>query len=185
MLSKAQEAKLHSVWRGMKDRCYREKCASFKDYGGRGIAVCDAWRDDFLAFKTWAVTAGYGPGLTIERVNNDGHYQPDNCRWASQKEQNRNQRQSIYVEHNGARLLLVDLSEQSGVSYHVLRYRILSLRWSVEKAVKTPIDQTRRRKLAIRFVREVNGAFEEISPSDRRSTPLRAAEISANPDRVG
>jgi len=89
------KTRLYSIWHNMKDRCYREKHHSYHRYGGRGIKVCDEWLHDFMAFKKWAYENGYDDKAkrgvhTIERINNDGNYEPSNCKWISIQEQYKN-----------------------------------------------------------------------------------------------
>lgn len=83
---------LYRRWSNMKTRCYNENTKDYKYYGGRGIRVCDEWLDDFMKFYSWSIGHGFSDDLTIDRKNNDGNYEPNNCRWVSMKEQNQNKR---------------------------------------------------------------------------------------------
>ena len=87
-------SRLYKVWQGMKTRCYNPNFIYYCNYGGRGIMICDEWKNDFSKFYEWAINNGYKEGLTIDRINNDGNYEPDNCRWITRAEQNRNQRKT-------------------------------------------------------------------------------------------
>lgn len=91
------KSRLYWVWHSMKDRCYNPKATSYKHYGGRGIKVCDEWKNSFKAFYDWAYSNGYDENAprnkcTIDRINNDGDYEPSNCRWVDAKIQASNQR---------------------------------------------------------------------------------------------
>lgn len=84
--------RLYDTWRAMKARCYNPANPNYKYYGGRGITICDEWKNDFPKFHDWAMSHGYAEDLTIDRINNDGNYEPSNCRWATTAEQNKNKR---------------------------------------------------------------------------------------------
>lgn len=107
--------KLYNVWAGIIRRCENPNQKYYKDYGGRGISVCSEWRNNFAKFRDWAFENGYQDGLTIERINNDGDYEPGNCRWIPMAEQFRNRRNSILIEHNGKTYTLREISEIGGI----------------------------------------------------------------------
>lgn len=129
---------LYNVWSLMKRRCLNPHDKAYKEYGGRGITVCDEWADSFEAFHEWATNNGYHAGLSIDRIANDKGYTPDNCRWVTMKEQCNNRRSNHYCEYKGKQYTLAELSKMSGVGYDKLKQRINKLKWSVEKAVETP-----------------------------------------------
>lgn len=110
--------KLHRIWKGMKSRCYNPNSPRYADYGGRGITVCDRWRESFENF--YADMGDPPPGATLDRKDNGKGYSPSNCRWSTRAEQNLNKRNTVYV--NG--VPLKTLAKQRGVSYSTLYYRL-------------------------------------------------------------
>jgi len=85
---------LYAVWKSMKSRCNRETSNAYNLYGARGISVCEDWNNDYRTFRDWSMLNGYEAGLTLDRINNDGNYEPTNCRWTDWKTQNNNRRNS-------------------------------------------------------------------------------------------
>lgn len=107
--------RLHGIWRGIKDRCYRSAEKSYVNYGGRGIKMCDEWFKSFTAFRDWALSNGYEDDLSIERIDNDGNYEPNNCKWATRLEQADNRRDTIHVYIDGEKANLQELSRVTGI----------------------------------------------------------------------
>lgn len=137
--------RLYRIWSGMKNRCLSPTCSSYDRYGGRGIKVCDEWVESYLAFKTWAIANGYKNDLTIDRIDVDGNYEPDNCRWATYSEQNANQRprNGISYEYAGVSYSLDELVKISGLPRSCIYTRIHSFHWSVDEAIHTPVGEHR------------------------------------------
>lgn len=126
-------ASLVKVYREMIRRCNNLKHTAYKNYGGRGIKVCEEWQDvnTFIA----DMLPSYKHGLTIERINNNGNYEPSNCRWATPKEQALNRRNTRLIEHNGLRLTLSDWARKLGVPKSRLSMRYYVYGWSIERTL--------------------------------------------------
>lgn len=134
----------YQAWKGIKRRCYSKKSRMYKRYGGRGITVCQRWRDSFANFFA---DMGKRPSAkhSIERIDNNGNYEPSNCKWATDAEQTRNTSRNVYVEFRGERLTVQDWAKRLGVTHGTLQNRIK--RWGVERALTTPVfSQYQHRK---------------------------------------
>lgn len=130
--------KLYGVWKAMLERCYEPKTERYPIYGGRGIEVCDEWRKDFKVFYDWALSHGYSYGLTLDRIEVNGAYCPENCRWVTRIEQQNNMRTNHFVTFKGQTKTIAEWSRETGIDQHVLGGRIRN-GWSVERAMKEPV----------------------------------------------
>lgn len=131
------------IWCGIKNRCYNSNEPSFKNYGSRGISVCNEWRDNFTAFRDWAITNGYDDSLEIDRINNDGNYEPSNCHWVTHKENSRNTRRNHPLTAFGDTKSIAEWVDDNRcvVKYDVLQWRITCGHWNAEIAITTPTRQ--------------------------------------------
>lgn len=133
----ARKTRAYSVWWNMKSRCEREKSKYFKDYGARGIKVCDRWQD----FGAFLADMGQPPdGMTLERVDNSKGYEPSNCKWADRKSQASNRRSNRIIELNGQSKTLNEWAEATGIERRTIAFRLKS-GWSVEAALTTPVKR--------------------------------------------
>ena len=128
------KTKLYKVWAAMKDRCSNPASTTYKRYGGRGIKVCKQWQDSYKSFRDWAIDNGYSEGLTIERIDNDGNYSPENCRCATRKEQSNNMSRNRLITYNGKTKTAVQWSELIGVNAKTISTR-LRRGWSETEAL--------------------------------------------------
>lgn len=131
-------SRLFSIWTAMKQRCYNKNFEQYNHYGGRGITVCDEWINNFQAFYDWAIKNGYAEDLTIDRIENDKGYSPDNCRWVTNKAQQNNKRTNRILTLNGETHTASEWSEIIGISRKLIEDRVTRLGWSDEKALTTP-----------------------------------------------
>lgn len=144
-VTKSDYRKLYRVWIGMKSRCYNPKMDNYKYYGEKGIEVCDEWKDDFQAFYDWSMENGYDSGLTIDRINGNKNYCPENCRWVTRKEQARNTSQTKSLEYNGQTKTFSEWSEITGINKETIKQRIRT-GWSSEKALETPVRKRSKKE---------------------------------------
>lgn len=140
-----EHTRLYGIWSDMRLRCYDEKNIAYHRYGGRGITICDEWKNDVKAFYDWATANGYKDSLTIDRIDNDGNYCPENCRWATVKEQASNRRSNILVTHNGKTQTMKEWANEVGIPYKVVWARVQKLGWSAERALTDPVKKGKRK----------------------------------------
>ena len=130
--------RLYCIWQGIKKRCLNKNTSNYYIYGGRGIKICDEWKNDFKSFHDWAFANGYDESAkrgdcTIERIDVNGNYEPSNCRWATMKEQCRNTRSNKLITYNNETRCLMDWSYIFNINYKTLLYRFKK-GWTIEKA---------------------------------------------------
>ncbi len=127
---------LYQIWRGMKCRCLNKQDKAYKDYGGRGITICDEWVNDFKSFYDWAINNGWEKGLINDRRDNNKGYGPDNCRFVDDPTSLRNTRRTVIIEYNGVKKCRTDWAKEIGIEPNSLKKRIK--KWGIEKALTTP-----------------------------------------------
>ena len=139
------DTKLYLVWREMITRTENQNAERYGIYGGRGISICGEWHNDFQLFYDWAIQNGYKEGLTIDRIDVNGNYEPDNCRWITPYEQSRNLRKNVRITYSGKTMILKDWAKEIGIDYHTLWQRIRKSGWTVEEAFETPVGEQRKK----------------------------------------
>lgn len=132
--------RLYRTWEGMNARCHNPASTSYRRYGARGITVCDAWRHDYGAFGAWAKVNGYDDTLILDRINNNRGYSPDNCRWVTYEQSNRNLRRNRRITAFGETKCIADwvIDARCSVSWQTIDYRLTKLGWDAERAIITP-----------------------------------------------
>ena len=137
---------LYGIWTHMKSRCYNPKTPDYRNYGARGITVCDEWKNDFVEFLYWALKHGWQMGLTIERVDYDRGYAPDNCTWIPMGEQSKNRRTVRRITHNGETHTISEWAKIVGINRRTLERRLSSSTYSVERALTEPTNKALARR---------------------------------------
>lgn len=126
---------IYSVWIAMKKRCENQHNLDYPYYGGRGIKICERWKE----FTSFLDDMGPRPeGMTLDRIDPEGDYTPENCRWATRKEQSINKRNNVILTFNGIKKTLPEWAEDIGINIKTLRSRIFESKWPIEKALTTP-----------------------------------------------
>ena len=129
--------KIYRTYQRMKNRCYNPNFPHYEIYGGRGIKVCDEWLNDSLAFIMWSFENGYQEGLSIDRIDPNGNYEPSNCRWITMNEQANNKRNSLFFTINGIKKTQAQWCREYNIPVNNVQRR-LKMGWDIEKALKTP-----------------------------------------------
>lgn len=129
-----RNTRLYEVWCGIRYRCCNPNKRDYKNYGGRGIAVCDEWLQDFMNFYNWAINNGYEKGLEIDRIDNNGNYEPNNCRWISHQDNCNNRRTNVLLTYNGKTQNMTQWSKELNVPYATIKHRH-SRGWSDKKCL--------------------------------------------------
>lgn len=139
------KTRLYQVWNDMKFRCNSEKSHNYKNYGGRGIRVCEEWQNSYESFRTWALANGYDEtairGIcTLDRIDVNGNYEPGNCRWITTQEQQSNKRDTVFIEFGAERHTMKQWAEITGISVDAIRYR-LKKGWPIERVLTEPLHE--------------------------------------------
>lgn len=134
----SNKERLYETWCHIRQRCNNPNDRVYPLYGGRGIKVCGAWMSDYQSFRNWAMDNGYREDLTLDRIDNNGDYCPENCRWVDRKTQANNRRTNRLITYNGITHTLSEWSEITGIKWCTILARI-NKGWSTEKALYTPV----------------------------------------------
>ena len=160
--------RLYTIWTGMLKRCRDKKSKDYIMYGSKGVTVCGEW-SDFEAFHVWALNNGYMDNLTIDRIDNTGNYEPHNCRWATNLEQQSNRTNNKYITANGTTRSISEWSKATGLPYSTIWNRIFNMGWSPEKTMTIPKRPKKR-----------TAPINEGHPSPKR---LKDTGVSCGPER--
>ena len=132
----ANRERLYDIWKNMRRRCYDLGNKRYAQYGGRGIGICEEW-SEYSKFRQWALSNGYQPDLTIDRIDNNKSYSPENCRWATSKEQENNMSRNRILTYNGVSHTMSEWADILGLSYGAINHRV-QRNWSMGRIVNTP-----------------------------------------------
>lgn len=135
--------RLYRVWGCMLNRCYDPNRSEYQNYGGRGIGVCDEWRNSYAAFRSWAYGNGYdesksGKECSLDRIDTDSDYMPSNCRWVSMAEQAWNKRDTVWINYRGRQITYGEAEKIGGIAACTIRGR-LERGWTAERAIEQPV----------------------------------------------
>lgn len=161
---------LYRRWVSMRSRCKCEFPSIYKNYGSRGISVCKEWDKSFEAFAEWAINNGYREDLTLDRIDVNGNYEPDNCRWITNAEQQNNRRDNVIIEIDGEEHNITEWIRLKGLNEGTIKCRIYGYGWDPKEAITTPV-LTEKKVVAI---------FPDGSEKIFDSANAAASELSVN-----
>ena len=141
MFKDVNKKRLYQIWYTMKRRCDDPNINDYYRYGGRGVTYCSEW-EDFNLFYNWSILNDYKEGLTLDRINNDGNYEPNNCQWVDWLTQQNKRSNNVFINYNGCTLTAAQWSRKLGISKEVIYYR-LKHGWTIDKVLNTPSRQIR------------------------------------------
>lgn len=136
------KTRLYKIWAAIKGRCFNKNNLAYKNYGGRGITICDEWINNYPAFEIWANENGYNDTLTIDRIDVNGNYEPSNCRWATRQEQQNNRRACRYITYNGKTKTIAEWARILNIPANRIWHR-LDRGWSIKQALSTKKREAR------------------------------------------
>lgn len=131
------KTRIYNIWQGIKARCFNKNLKGYKNYGGRGVIICNEWLANFMNFYNWSINNGYQDNLTIDRIDNNGNYEPNNCRWVDMKTQQKNRTNNNLITYNGKTLCLIEWERITGIKSNTIRERI-KRGWTIKQALETP-----------------------------------------------
>ena len=166
---KKERKRLRSIYNGMRLRCYNENSINYKYYGGKGVTICDEWLLSFENFFDWAINNGYNENLTIDRIDSEKEYSPDNCKWSTKKEQAYNRSMSVKLTLNGRTMYMTEWAEELEIDKKILSWRYNN-GWSDEEILSRPRDYKESKLL-------LNGETHSMSEWSR-ITGIKVATIS-------
>lgn len=169
------KTKLYKTWAAMKYRCNSKNPHKYKSYGSKNVSVCDEWKNDYLEFKAWALNNGYQEHLTLDRVDVDGDYNPDNCRWITHKAQQNNRTTNKWIEHDGEKHTVAEWCEIKGVSQGTAWYRLQ--KGMTFDEVFNPVTDRRKPIIAINIVTGEELCFASVADAERHFNSRSISEV--------
>lgn len=140
------KTRLHRIWHSMYCRCYYPTTNQYKNYGGKGVKVCDEWKHNFVNFYNWAMSNGYNDSLTLDRIDNNKNYCPENCKWSTLEQQNNNRTTSKFITYNGKTQTQIQWCREYNINVVTFSDRI-KRGWSIEEALTLPSNSKCKKEL--------------------------------------